>query len=109
MWPDRVSNPGPLTYESDALPTALHGPAHLIVCQLIPCGVPRVWSLFGPVLAEGVLPRPRIQSKLSPPIFIQVHSPFSKSQFPEIECKICFNKDSPNEFLCFQIHVVPLG
>ena len=27
MWPDRVSNPGPLTYESGALPTALHGPA----------------------------------------------------------------------------------
>ena len=30
MWPDRVSNPGPLTYESDALPTALHGPASLM-------------------------------------------------------------------------------
>ena len=27
MWPDRVSNPGPLTYESGALPTALPGPA----------------------------------------------------------------------------------
>ena len=27
MWPDRVSNPGPLTYESGALPIALHGPA----------------------------------------------------------------------------------
>ena len=25
MWPDRVSNPGPLTYKSDALPTVLHG------------------------------------------------------------------------------------
>ena len=30
MWPDRVSNPGPLTNESGALPTALRGPAHLI-------------------------------------------------------------------------------
>ena len=30
MWPDRVPNPGPLTYESDALPTALRGPAVLI-------------------------------------------------------------------------------
>ena len=30
MLPDRVSNPGPLTYESDALPTALRGPATLI-------------------------------------------------------------------------------
>ena len=25
MLPDRVSNPGPLTYESGALPTALRG------------------------------------------------------------------------------------
>ena len=29
MLPDRVSNPGPLTYESGALPIALHGPAAL--------------------------------------------------------------------------------
>ena len=27
MWPDRVSNPGPLTYESGALSTGLCGPA----------------------------------------------------------------------------------
>ena len=27
MWPDRVSNPEPLTNESGALPTALRGPA----------------------------------------------------------------------------------
>ena len=27
MWPDRVSNPGPLTYESGALPIVLRGPA----------------------------------------------------------------------------------
>ena len=27
MWPDRVSNPEPLTCESGALPTALRGPA----------------------------------------------------------------------------------
>ena len=27
MLPDRVSNPGPLTYKSGALPTALHRPA----------------------------------------------------------------------------------
>ena len=32
MLPDRVSNPGPLTYESGALPIALRGPAsHLFV------------------------------------------------------------------------------
>ena len=27
MLPDRVSNPGPLTYESGALPIALRGPS----------------------------------------------------------------------------------
>ena len=31
MWPDRVSNPGPLTYESGALPTSLRGPEELLV------------------------------------------------------------------------------
>ena len=33
MWPDSVSNPGPLTYESGAgaLPTALRGPAIVMV------------------------------------------------------------------------------
>ena len=30
MLPDRVSNPGPLTYESCALPIALCGPAHMM-------------------------------------------------------------------------------
>ena len=30
MLPDRVSNPGPLTYESGALPIALRSPAILI-------------------------------------------------------------------------------
>ena len=30
MLPDRVSNPGPLTYESGALPIALRGPARLM-------------------------------------------------------------------------------
>ena len=35
MWPDRVSNPGPLTYDSGALPTALRGPAlHCLVDYL---------------------------------------------------------------------------
>ena len=31
MWPDRVSNPGPPALESDALPTAIRGPANLHV------------------------------------------------------------------------------
>ena len=29
MWPDWVSNPGPPTYESGALPIALRGPAQI--------------------------------------------------------------------------------
>ena len=29
MLPDRVSNPGPLTYESGALPIALRGPEEI--------------------------------------------------------------------------------
>ena len=29
MLPDRVSNPGPLTYESGALPIALRGPVQV--------------------------------------------------------------------------------
>ena len=36
MLPDRVSNPGPLTYESDALPIALRGPA---TQSLVSCGI----------------------------------------------------------------------
>ena len=34
MWPYWVSNPGPLTYESGALPIALRGPAHSILHNL---------------------------------------------------------------------------
>ena len=30
MWRDQVSNPGPLTYESGALPAALRGPAAML-------------------------------------------------------------------------------
>ena len=42
MLPDRVSNPGPLTYESGALPIALRGPARFykkksIFKQCMPC------------------------------------------------------------------------
>ena len=33
MLPNRVSNPGPLTYESDALPIALRGTAQCKVMQ----------------------------------------------------------------------------
>ena len=33
MLPDRVSNPGPLTYESGALPIALRGPATTLLVK----------------------------------------------------------------------------
>ena len=33
MLPDRVSNPGPLTYESGALPIALRGQSGKGFCQ----------------------------------------------------------------------------
>ena len=33
MWLGRVSNPGPLTYESGGLTTAPRGPAALFVCS----------------------------------------------------------------------------
>ena len=35
MLPDRVSNPGSLTYESGALPIALRGPARNYVVSII--------------------------------------------------------------------------
>ena len=35
MWPDQVSNPGPLTFKSGALPTALDGLAFLVVKLLV--------------------------------------------------------------------------
>ena len=35
MLPDRVSNPGPLTYESGALPIALRGLAAIIMVQAL--------------------------------------------------------------------------
>ena len=39
MLPDRVSNPGPLTYESGALPIALRGPAHCVLYTNVLCSV----------------------------------------------------------------------
>ena len=33
MWPDRVSNPGPLSYESGALPTGLRCPISRTIVQ----------------------------------------------------------------------------
>ena len=44
MLPDRVSNPGPLTYESGALPIALRGRAELIVSCLNDLPVIKVYG-----------------------------------------------------------------
>ena len=40
MWSDQVSNPGPLAYESGALPIALRGPAPgslIVILHGLPC------------------------------------------------------------------------
>ena len=37
MWPDRVSNLGPLTYESGVLQTALRGPAETGIVGWFDC------------------------------------------------------------------------
>ena len=50
MLPDRVSNPGPLTYESGALPIALRGPAPVTVT--FPC----INSAWSPLLIHGFSP-----------------------------------------------------
>ena len=42
MWPDQVSNPGSLTYESGAVPTALRGPACLVQPYVISLYTTRV-------------------------------------------------------------------
>ena len=43
MWPDQVSNPGPPTYESGALPIALRGPANGYIVEL-PLQVELQWK-----------------------------------------------------------------
>ena len=46
MLPDRVSNPGPLTYESGALPIALRGPALLVVMSVCMFGAVQFLNVF---------------------------------------------------------------
>ena len=55
MWPDRVSNPGPLALESDALPTALRGPTVCVcvcvcvwvcVCVCVPIQPCHRWAIL---------------------------------------------------------------
>ena len=46
MLPDRVSNPGPLTYESGALPIALRGPTGQGPTALAVGAGGVVWTFF---------------------------------------------------------------
>ena len=45
MLPDRVSNPGPLTYESGALPIALRGPAFI---EYLSAGI--IYSVYNKII-----------------------------------------------------------
>ena len=48
MLPDRVSNPGPLTYESGALPIALRGSAIILIfnCLIKVIHIPKFEYFF---------------------------------------------------------------
>ena len=60
MLPDRVSNPGPLTYESGALPIALRGPT-IMACY------------FNLSKTESLLISSKLNKPFHPPIFMQNH------------------------------------
>ena len=54
MLPDRVSNPGPLAYESGALPIALRGPApHFMIGFLSICTRHRKFGIFNDFLLSA--------------------------------------------------------
>ena len=55
MWPDWVSNPGPLTYESGALPTALRGPAGICCEYLSRNNLPRIILIRGRLFQDRFL------------------------------------------------------
>ena len=53
MWPDRVSNPRPLTYKSGALPTALRGLANTGLNVFIHLKVYGCTSIFSAMFSKG--------------------------------------------------------
>ena len=54
MWPDRVSNPGPLTFASCALPTALGVPAiHNDIWPLLHSGNSIITMIMTIMLTHG--------------------------------------------------------
>ena len=52
MLPDRESNPGPLTYESGALPTALRGRPNQVVTALLRSTAHSSSKTYGAVTAR---------------------------------------------------------
>ena len=70
MLPDRVSNPGPLAYESGALPIALRGPAHLEV-SMETCKENGYSYMYEKAVSKGTLTVKgrRIERTLRAPIF----------------------------------------
>ena len=81
MWPNGVSNPGPLTYETGALPTALRSPASYrsviseYLLPLIPCtgAVSRYFTLTEVIYKQkklGYFQTVFIVSKVQPCILV---------------------------------------
>ena len=59
MLPDRVSNPGPLTYESGALPIALRGPAPFVLRGL--CYL-RISKDLPSVITQVIIPNQQLET-----------------------------------------------
>ena len=86
MLPDRVSNPGPLTYESGALPIALRGPAlirkesqslyHNLQVSIV------VWVIHVPRNAQITYAPP------PPPPHTHTHTHKKKKRFPRYEASL---------------------
>ena len=94
MLPDRVSNPGPLTYESGALPIALRGSARRVKTSKLSPPAPTA-SAIGPcpTLSQsypkcpgtGSLPRTSHHPTTSPPqSFVKTTESYEVSLAPSI-------------------------
>ena len=100
MWPDRVSNPGPLTYESGALPTALCGqPVRLTDCSNMTIAVyytckttKQQQIYFTPILPPFTCPT--FHCQLNHPMHYQKTCHKTHSQIPEPESIMALMKYS---------------
>ena len=79
MLPDRVSNPGPLTYESGALPIALRGPANMIY-DIIGSGA--WYTVYGMVLSKNICEMLPEIHKMDNHDFSQTYNSFSNNSIP---------------------------